>query len=104
MQNDVVKRLMWMGFVAGRRGARQHRRDPSLRDRLAAHVRRGASGARRMSSAAPADRRPAEPFLPPVGAAAAAKPMTETRPEILVGAAFAGGLVLAKLLGRIRGR
>ena len=45
-----------------------------------------------------------EPFLPPVGAAAVAKPVTETRPEILVGAAFAGGLVLAKLLGRIRGR
>jgi len=44
------------------------------------------------------------PFLPPVGAAAAAKPVTETRPEILVGAAFAGGLVLAKLLGRVRGR
>ena len=45
-----------------------------------------------------------EPFLPPVGAAAVAKPVTETRPEILVGAAFAGGLVFAKLLRRIRGR
>lgn len=30
--------------------------------------------------------------------------VTETRPEILVGAAFAGGFVLAKLLGRVRGR
>jgi hypothetical protein len=45
-----------------------------------------------------------EPFLPPVGAAEVAKPVTETRPEILVGAAFVGGLVLAKVLGRIRGR
>ena len=45
-----------------------------------------------------------EPFLPPVGAAGVAKPVTEMRPEILVGAAFAGGLVLAKLLGRVRGR
>jgi hypothetical protein len=45
-----------------------------------------------------------EPFLPPVGAVEVAKPVTETRPEILVGAAFAGGLVLAKLVGRIRGR
>jgi hypothetical protein len=45
-----------------------------------------------------------QPFLPPVGAAAVAKPVTETRPEILVGAAFAGGLVFAKVLRRIRGR
>ena len=48
---------------------------------------------------------PAEPYLPPVTplAASDAKPATETRPEILVGAAFAGGLILAKLLGRVRG-
>lgn len=32
------------------------------------------------------------------------KPITETRPEILVGAAAAGGFVLAQILGRIRGR
>ena len=44
-------------------------------------------------------------FLPPVTplAGAAGKPATETRPELLVGAAFAGGLILAKLLGRARG-
>lgn len=29
--------------------------------------------------------------------------LIESRPEILVGAAAAGGFVLAKLLGRIRG-
>lgn len=48
---------------------------------------------------------PGEPYLPPVSplADSAAKPATETRPEILVGAAFAGGLILAKLLGRVRG-
>lgn len=46
-----------------------------------------------------------EPYLPPVSplAGSAARPATETRPEILVGAAFAGGLILAKLLGRVRG-
>lgn len=47
-------------------------------------------------------------FLPPVtpltGAAPAASPAADTRPELVVGAAFAGGLILAKLLGRIRGR
>ena len=32
------------------------------------------------------------------------RPITETRPEILVGAAAAGGFVLAKLLGAVRGR
>ena len=49
---------------------------------------------------------PADPLLPPVApplASSDAKPVTETRPEILVGAAFAGGLILAKLLGRVRG-
>ena len=48
---------------------------------------------------------PAEPFLPPVTPLAGSdvRPATETRPEIVVGAAFAGGLILAKLLGRLRG-
>lgn len=40
---------------------------------------------------------PPLPPLPPE------RPITEARPEILVGAALAGGFVLAKLLGR-RGR
>ena len=57
-----------------------------------------------MSSPDPATA-PAEPRLPPPGplADSTAKPATETRPEIVVGAAFAGGLILAKLLGRVRG-
>lgn len=38
------------------------------------------------------------PPLPP------SRPITETRPEILVGAAAAGGFVLAKVLRAIRGR
>ena len=47
----------------------------------------------------------AERELPPVAplADSAAKPATETRPEILVGAAFVGGMILAKLVGRLRG-
>ena len=32
------------------------------------------------------------------------RPITETRPEILLGAALAGGFVLAKVLGAVRGR
>ena len=32
------------------------------------------------------------------------RPLVERRPEILVGAALAGGFVAAQLLGRIRGR
>lgn len=40
------------------------------------------------------------PPLPPV---APSRPITETRPEILVGAAAAGGFVLAKVLRAIRG-
>jgi hypothetical protein len=53
-------------------------------------------------AAAPAD----AAYLPPVSplAGSSDRPATETRPEILVGAAFAGGLILAKLLGRVRGR
>jgi hypothetical protein len=43
----------------------------------------------------------ASPPLPPVEPK---RPITETRPEILVGAAAAGGFVLAQILGRIRGR
>lgn len=45
--------------------------------------------------------------FPPVGAAPADPPATgvddtfERRPELFVGAAFAGGLVLAKLLRRV---
>lgn len=54
-------------------------------------------------AAMPADDQSA--FLPPVAPASgtADKPATETRPELLVGAAFAGGLILAKILGRARG-
>lgn len=32
------------------------------------------------------------------------RPLTESRPEILIAAAAAGGFVLAKLVGRLRGR
>lgn len=42
------------------------------------------------------------PPLPPP--ADPSRPIIETRPEILVGAAAAGGFVLAKILGAIRGR
>jgi hypothetical protein len=41
---------------------------------------------------------------PPLPPAEPKRPITETRPEILVGAAAAGGFVLAQILGRIRGR
>lgn len=51
-------------------------------------------------AATPADDQPA--FLPPVTPAAADKPVAGTRPELVVAAAFAGGLILAKLLGRAR--
>ena len=37
-------------------------------------------------------------------AAPAAQAASQTRPEIMIGGAFAGGLVLAKLLGRRRAR
>ncbi len=49
-------------------------------------------------SAAPAAASPAfeVPEMP--------RPLTESRPEILIAAAAAGGFVLAKLLGRLRGR
>ncbi len=44
-------------------------------------------------------------FLPPLTADdGPSGAVVDTRPEILVGAAFAGGLLLAKLLGRARGR
>lgn len=43
-----------------------------------------------------------DPPLPP--AVEPKRPITETRPEILLGAAAAGGFVLAKVLGAIRGR
>lgn len=43
-----------------------------------------------------------DPQLPPQ--AEPKRPITETRPEILLGAAAAGGFVLAKLLGAVRGR
>ena len=42
-----------------------------------------------------------DPLLPP--AAEPKRPITETRPELLVGAALAGGFVLAKVLGALRG-
>lgn len=51
--------------------------------------------------ATPAGESAPPPPLPPV---APDRPITETRPEILVGAAAAGGFVLAKLLRAIRGR
>ena len=41
------------------------------------------------------------PIPPP---AAPKQPITETRPEILVGAAAAGGFVLARIIGALRGR
>jgi hypothetical protein len=44
---------------------------------------------------------PPHPPLPPI---APSRPITETRPELLVGAAAAGGFVLAKLLRAVRGR
>jgi len=44
----------------------------------------------------------AEPAPAPQAAAAAATPVsvTEQRPELLIGGAFLGGMILAKLLGR----
>ncbi|CAB4917535.1 unannotated protein [freshwater metagenome] len=53
---------------------------------------------------------PASPFdhgrpdPAPVVPAAEPRPLTEARPEILIGAAAAGGFIFAKLLGRVRGR
>ncbi len=44
---------------------------------------------------------PDPPLPPPVEPP---RPITDTRPEILVGAALAGGFVLAKLVGALRGR
>ena len=43
-----------------------------------------------------------DPQLPPP--VEPRRPITETRPEILLGAAAAGGFVLAKVLGAVRGR
>lgn len=45
---------------------------------------------------------PAEP-PPPVPPIEPQRPVTETRPELLVGAAVAGGFVLAKVLRALRG-
>ena len=44
------------------------------------------------------------PEPPPLPPPAPKQPITETRPEILVGAAVAGGFVLAKVIGALRGR
>lgn len=44
---------------------------------------------------------PAEP--PPVPPIEPQRPITETRPELLLGAAAAGGFVLAKVLRALRG-
>jgi hypothetical protein len=41
---------------------------------------------------------------PPLEPPPPALPITETRPELLVGAALAGGFIFAQILGRIRGR
>lgn len=53
-------------------------------------------------SGEPATPAGAEP--PPLPPLAPSRPLTETRPEILVGAAAAGGFVLARLLRAVRGR
>jgi hypothetical protein len=45
---------------------------------------------------------PAEP-PPPVPPIEPQRPITETRPELLLGAAAAGGFVLAKVLRALRG-
>jgi hypothetical protein len=45
---------------------------------------------------------PAEP-PPPVPPVEPERPIIETRPELLVGAAAAGGFVLAKVLRALRG-
>ena len=47
---------------------------------------------------------PAGGPAPPPPPVEPSRPITETRPEILVGAAAAGGFVLAKVLRAIRGR
>ncbi len=49
----------------------------------------------------PAAAVPPPPPLPPVEPQ---RSIVETRPEILVGAAAAGGFIVAQILGRIRGR
>ena len=41
---------------------------------------------------------------PPLPPAEPQRPITDTRPEILVGAAAAGGFIVAQILGRLRGR
>ena len=41
---------------------------------------------------------------PPLPPAEPPRPITDTRPEILVGAAAAGGFLVAQILGRLRGR
>ncbi|HVP01942.1 MAG TPA: hypothetical protein VMT10_05180 [Solirubrobacteraceae bacterium] len=46
----------------------------------------------------------APPAPPPLAPPPPERPLTERRPEILVGAALAGGFVAAQILGRIRGR
>jgi len=42
----------------------------------------------------------AEPAPAPLAAAATPVSVTEQRPELLIGGAFLGGMILAKLLGR----
>jgi hypothetical protein len=46
----------------------------------------------------------AEPAAAPQAAAAAPVSVTEQRPELLIGGAFLGGMILAKLLGRRHAR
>jgi hypothetical protein len=46
---------------------------------------------------------PVTPVPPPVPPIEPQRPVTETRPELLVGAAVAGGFVLAKVLRALRG-
>lgn len=47
---------------------------------------------------------PAGGEVPPAPPQPPRPPITETRPELLVAAAAAGGFVLAKVLGAVRGR
>lgn len=51
--------------------------------------------------AEPSAAAPPPPLPPPVEPP---RPITDTRPEILVGAAAAGGFIVAQILGRLRGR
>lgn len=45
-----------------------------------------------------------EPAAAPQAAAATPSSLGEQRPELLIGGAFLGGMILAKLLGRRHGR